>query len=309
VAEADEYDRAFLALRPAHAIVNNIEADHLDVYGSIDGVQEAFAAFVDRVEEGGTLALGVDDPGVRRLPHTGDRRVIRYGLSEETDVRGTRVRSQELETVFELLLDGEEAGEVRLRMPGRHNVRNALGAAAIAWAVGVDVPAIRGGLGEVRGVERRFEVVHRDENVVIVDDYAHHPTELEATLSSARLGWPKRRLVAVFQPHLYSRTRDFAEEFGEALCRADVVYVTDIYPAREHPIPGVTGELVADAARRAGARDVTLLTGDMDPLETVADRVNRGDVVITLGAGDIDRLARGLAALRAEGNANGEVDR
>lgn len=309
VAEADEYDRAFLALRPAHAVVNNIEADHLDVYGTIEGVQEAFGAFVNRIAEGGALALGVDDPGARRLPLPEGRRVVRFGLGEGTDVRGTRVRTRELETVFDLLLEGEAAGEVRLRMPGRHNVRNALGAAAIACAVGVEVPAILSGLGEVRGVERRFEIVHRDDEIVIVDDYAHHPTEVEATLSSARLGWPKRRLVAVFQPHLYSRTRDFAEAFGEALCGADVVYVTDVYPARERPIPGVTGELVAEAARQNGATDVTHLSREVDALEMLDGRLRPGDVLVTLGAGDIDQLASRLAGTRAARNPDGAEGR
>jgi UDP-N-acetylmuramate--alanine ligase len=170
----------------------------------------------------------------------------------------------------------------------------------MGWSLGLEPGILTAGLASVRGVERRFEIVFEDEDVMIVDDYAHHPTEVAATLASARTGWPGRRLVAVFQPHLYSRTRDFANEFGTALADADVVFVTDVYPAREAPIAGVTGRLVSDAVERAGAEDVTYVeNGSVSDI--VAARLTEGDLVVTLGAGDVDRVARRLAQERRVG--------
>lgn len=298
VAEADEFDRSFLTLFPDHAVINNIEADHLDTYGTLEALGAAFHQFAAQVAEGGTIALGVDDTGARELSPPPGRRVVTFGFAEDAAVRAAGVGHRQLTTRFDLLLpDGRREG-VELQLPGRHNVRNALGAAALAWSLGIDPATIRAGLTAVRGVERRFEVVHEDDEVLIVDDYAHHPTEIAATLASARLGWPGRRLVALFQPHLYTRTRDFAIEFGAALAAADVVFVTDIYAAREAPIPGVTGELVSEAARWAGGSDVTYLpNGAVE--EAVAAQVLPGDLVLTMGAGDIDGAARRLAARRS----------
>ena len=309
VAEADEFDRSFLALAPEHAIVTNVEADHLDTYVDFDGVRAAFAEFLERVEEGGTIAVCVDDPEARRLPEPAGREIVGYGLDPRAEVRAESIEARGIETRFELILGEEDAGTVTLRMPGRHNVANALGAAAVARAIGVEPAAIRAGLENVRGVERRFEIVHEDEEITIVDDYAHHPTEVAATLASARESWPERRIVAVFQPHLYSRTRDFSDAFGAALTGADVVFVTDVYPAREDPIEGVTGELVSEAAGAAGAADATFLPDEADVGPIVA-RLAPGDVVITLGAGDVDAVARRLADARATSPAgSAEEDR
>ncbi|MBA3583199.1 MAG: UDP-N-acetylmuramate--L-alanine ligase [Gemmatimonadetes bacterium] len=300
VAEADEFDRSFLALSPDHAVINNIEADHLDTYGSVDDLRAAFRRFAAQVREGGTLVLGIDDPAVRELERPSPCRTVTFGLAEDADVRAAGdVESRGLETRFTLRLPGGREEPIGLGVPGLHNVQNALGAAALGWSLGVGVEAIRAGLGAVQGVERRFEVVYEDEEVFIVDDYAHHPTEITATLSCARAGWPKRRLVAVFQPHLYSRTRDFAAEFGAALAAADVVFVTDIYAAREAPIPGITGRLVSEAARTAGGGDVTFVA-DGTVARAVAARIEPGDLVLTMGAGDIDSVARRLAAERGE---------
>ncbi|MDX1624128.1 MAG: UDP-N-acetylmuramate--L-alanine ligase [Gemmatimonadota bacterium] len=294
VAEADEFDRSFLALEPEIAVVCNVEADHLDTYASFDGVREAFAGFLERVEPGGAAILGTDDPEVRRLAPPRRVEVLTFGFDPAADVRAVEVEGHGLETRFTLLRGGEPETRVTLSMPGRHNVQNALAAAAVGWTAGVGTDAIASGLAAVRGVGRRFEVVASGGAVAIVDDYAHHPTEVEATLRGARQAWPDRRIVAVFQPHLFSRTRDFADAFGEALLFADVVFVTDVYPAREEPIEGVSGELVSDAARAAGAADVTFLP-DAEDAGAVAHRLEPGDVVVTLGAGDIHRLARRLA--------------
>lgn len=308
VAEADEFDRSFLALSPAHTVITNIEADHLDTYVTAEEYHAAFAEFVGRVDEGGVVALGIDDPGARRLAVPPGRQAVTFGLDPRADVRARALSGSGLAMRFTLELEGRTAGDVALAMPGRHNVRNALAAAAVAWRLGIDPVEIRAGLSAVRGVERRFEIVHADEHVTIVDDYAHHPTEIAATLAGAREAWPERRLVAVFQPHLYSRTRDFAAAFGEALTEADVVFVTDVYPAREKPIQGVTGELVSEAARASGAADVTFLP-DPDDVGRVAERIRPGDVVVTLGAGDIDRLARRLAGAPARPGATSDGGR
>jgi UDP-N-acetylmuramate--alanine ligase len=300
VAEADEFDRSFLALSPAHAIVTNIEADHLDTYGSYDEVRAAFATFVGQVEPGGVVVRGVDDQGARELAVPQGREDRSFGLGPEARVRADDVRLERLGARFALLLDGEPAGEITLAVPGLHNVKNALASAALAWGIGIHPDAVRDGLAGVRGVARRFEVLRAGEELTVVDDYAHHPTEIEATLAGARAAFPGRRLVAIFQPHLYSRTRDFAEGFGRALTGADMAFVTGIYPAREAPIPGVDAGLLERSTRAAGGR-VTLLPAldDDAALEAAAAeveaRLSPGDVVITLGAGDVDRLGHRIA--------------
>jgi UDP-N-acetylmuramate--alanine ligase len=304
VAEADEFDRSFLALEPDHAVITNIEPDHLDTYESAAQVDAAFAQFAGRVNDNGTLVLGIDDEGVRRLDPPTGLSVVTFGLSSDADVRGAEIKSRQLDTRFEMRLPDGRREDVEVSLPGRHNVLNALAAAAMGWSLGLEPGILTAGLASVRGVERRFEIVFEDEDVMIVDDYAHHPTEVAATLASARTGWPGRRLVAVFQPHLYSRTRDFANEFGTALADADVVFVTDVYPAREAPIAGVSGRLVCDAVERAGASDVTYVeNGSVSDI--VAARLTEGDLVVTLGAGDVDRVARRLAQERRAGSEAG----
>ena len=299
VTEADEFDRSFLALAPSHAVITNVEADHLDTYGSFDEVRAAFAAFVERVADGGVVARGIDDPGAAGLEVPAGRRGVSFGLHPEAAVRAEDIELEGLGATFALVLDGERAGRIELAVPGLHNVQNALAATAIARGLGIEVDSIRRGLAAVGGVARRFEIVRRTGDLAIVDDYAHHPTEIAAALACARAGFPGRRLVALFQPHLYSRTRDFATAFGAALAAADLAFVTGIYPAREAPIPGVTSELVVAAARSEGAEVVALPALDDERLEaaarTVEERLRSGDVVVTLGAGDVDRLARRLA--------------
>lgn len=310
VAEADEFDRSFLALSPELAVITNVEADHLDIYGTLEAVREAFTEFARRVAPGGTLLVGVDDPGARSLTMPDGVRVVSFGTSSAADVRAAEVEPGPEGIAFDLLLDGSKAARVRLAMPGVHNVRNALAAAAVGWRLDAPADAIREGLEAVRGVERRFEIVFGSEDLMIVDDYAHHPSEILATLSGARAAWPGRRLVAVFQPHLYTRTRDFAGEFGVALSSADLVFVTDVYPAREQPIEGVSGRLVSEAARKAGA-PMTYLPDETADGREAADVVGAalrpGDMLVTLGAGDIGELARRLAARSADAGGRGRV--
>jgi UDP-N-acetylmuramate--alanine ligase len=291
VAEADEYDRSFLELTPVVAVVTNVEADHLDTYRDLDDIVDAFATFANRVPFFGSVVLCADDAGARRLLPRIQRRTLTYGESEEAQIRARNLRLGPAETLFEVWDSAAGLlGEVRLRLPGRHNVANALAAVAVGRELLVPFETIARALASFTGVVRRFERKGERAGVLVVDDYAHHPTEIRATLSAARQVYPDRRLVALFQPHLYSRTRDFAGEFGEALSGADVNLVLDVYPSREAPVPGVTGELVAEAARRAGHAHVIYAPDKKRVVDCLERTLEPGDVLLTLGAGDVVRF-------------------
>jgi UDP-N-acetylmuramate--alanine ligase len=299
VVEADEFDRSFLSLQPAIAVVTTLEADHLDIFGSLQGVEEAFLEFIGGVPDDGLVVACADEPGVGRLlPRIGARRraVTSYGTSAGSMLRAEKLRPDAGGTTFVVREHGYLLGAATLRIPGIHNVRNALAAVAVARHLGAGWPEITRGLAAYAGVERRFERVGEEGDVLVVDDYAHHPTEISATLEAARSSFPDRRIVAVFQPHLYSRTRDFAEDFGAALAAADVTFVAEIYPAREQPIPGVTAQLVVDSARTAGG-DVHYLPVRDDVPAAVVASLRPGDVCLTLGAGDLNDAAREILHL------------
>ncbi|MDQ3557481.1 MAG: UDP-N-acetylmuramate--L-alanine ligase [Gemmatimonadota bacterium] len=299
VVEADEYDRSFLTLRPRVAVVTTLEADHLDVYGSLDAIEDAFASFLEPVPSDGAVVLCGDDHGAGRLAARigqAERTVVTYGTGAGSMLRAERLSFAAGETRFAVRERGRPRGEMALRAPGVHNVLNALAAAAVGLQFGLEWEAVAEGLRSYTGVERRFERVGDAAGVILVDDYAHHPTELRATVRAARSAHPDRRLVAVFQPHLYSRTRDFADEFGRALAEADLAFVTDVYAAREAAIPGVSGVLVADAARTAGA-DVRYHPDREGLPEAVVEALRPGDLCLTLGAGDLDRASRRILSL------------
>ena len=297
VVEADEYDRSFLALTPTVAVVTNVEADHLDIYADLADIQRTFEQFVAPSR---TIVLCAEDPGASRLATPSTAEVIRYGIhSPDARLVAIDIRTEGGGSLFEVEYDDEMLGEVELAVPGMHNVLNALAAIGSGLALGATVDAMRPGLSSFRGVERRFQRLGTVGGVDVVDDYAHHPTEIRATLAAARTAFPGRRIVAAFQPHLYSRTRDFAREFGEALAAADSVFVADIYPAREQPIPGVTAELIVDSTRQAGGS--VAWQGERGSLsKELARAVRGGDVVLTIGAGDITKtgpeLLRSLGA-------------
>ncbi|MEX2583947.1 MAG: UDP-N-acetylmuramate--L-alanine ligase [Gemmatimonadota bacterium] len=299
VVEADEYDRSFLELRPTIAVITTLEADHLDIFGSIEGVEDAFLAFLDSVPTDGLIVACGDESGVGRLlPRLGHprRSVVTYGMNAGSMLRAEEVRAEGRESVFTVREQGKVLGRARLRVPGLHNVRNALAAIGVARHLEASWTAIVQGLEQYTGVDRRFEEVGTADDVLLVDDYAHHPTEIAATLQAARASYPDRRIVAAFQPHLYSRTRDFAEEFGRALAKADVVFVTEIYAAREQPIEGVTGELLVEPARAAGA-DVRYLPDRAAVSEAIAETLRPNDLCLTLGAGDLNDAAREILSL------------
>ncbi|MET0397824.1 MAG: UDP-N-acetylmuramate--L-alanine ligase [Longimicrobiaceae bacterium] len=301
VVEADEYDRSFLTLRPGIAVVTTLEADHLDIYGSLAAIEDAFLAFVESVPSDGMVAGCADDHGAARLMARiggSGRQVVSYGLGAGSMLRAEDVRDHAGEMRFAVRERGVRLGEARLRVPGLHNVRNALAAVAVARHLGVEWDVVAEGLASYAGVDRRFERVGEAGGVLFVDDYAHHPTEIDATLRAARSAHPDRRIVAVFQPHLYSRTRDFAAEFGRALALADRVFVTDVYAAREAPVPGVTGEMVVESARAAGA-DVAYLPERESVGAAVAAELAEGDLCLTLGAGNLDAASREMLDLLA----------
>ena len=288
VAEADEYDRSFLALTPVVAVITNVEADHLDTYRDLDDILDAFATFANRVPFFGSTVLCVDDPGARSLLPRIQKRVVTYGASEDAQVSGSRIRLEQGATIFEVReAEHGTLGEVRLRLPGRHNVLNALAAIAVGRELLIPFASIARALEAFTGVVRRFETKGERAGVLVVDDYAHHPTEIAATLAAARQVYPDRRLIALFQPHLFSRTRDFAEDFGRALASADGAVVMDVYPSREKPMPGVTGELIVDAARRSKSPLVTYVADKKEVVGCLEELLCPGDLLLTLGAGDV----------------------
>ncbi len=298
VVEADEYDRTFLRLAPIVAVVTNIEADHLDIYEDLDDIKRAFVQFANSVPFFGAAILCLDDENVRSVLGQIHRPVRTYGTSRQASLRAENIEQIAATTRFDVYEGSERLGGITLHAPGLHNVRNALAAVAVGLELGVDFPTISAGLGQYEGVDRRFQVKGEASlsdpdgasgTVLVVDDYAHHPTEVEATLVAAARGWPDRRIVAVFQPHLYSRTRDLAEEFARAFYDADVLVLTDVFPARETPIEGVTGEMVADLARQFGHRDVHYVEDKAAIPAYLGGLVRPGDLVITMGAGDIYR--------------------
>jgi UDP-N-acetylmuramate--alanine ligase len=299
VVEADEYDRAFLSLTPVVAVVNNVEADHLECYGTVAALEDAFTEFAGRAQR---VIVGGDDAGAGRVAARLSVPVWRVGLGANADVRIRDVVQEPAGSRATVDLPGATSVHLRLAVPGLHNLRNAATALAVVHALEADVTAGAQALATFGGVGRRFERVGEAGGVMVVDDYAHHPTEVTATLAAARQAFPGRRVVAVFQPHLYSRTALHGAALGEALAAADVVVVAPIYAAREQPSAGggVTHDLVAGSAIRAGAATVAVreragLVGH------VARAVKTGDVVFTLGAGDVTRIGPELLSILRAG--------
>lgn len=295
VLEADEYDRSFLQLLPSIAVITNVEADHLDIYTDLDDIKVAFVEFANKVPFYGVACVCLDDDGVRSILPQLERRVITYGLSEECITRAIDIEAEERFVSYTLIHKGESLGRVKLNVPGEHNVRNSLAAASMALELGIPADIIRDALGEFHGVYRRFEVKGEHQGVLVIDDYAHHPTEIQVTLAAARAGWA-RRIIAVFQPHTYTRTEDFFQAFGESFGDADVLVITDVYAARELPIEGVSGALIVDAARLAGHPNVHYVPSATDVVAALRDILIPGDIVLTMGAGDIWKVGVELLA-------------
>jgi len=299
VAEADESDGSFLRLSPLIAVLTNIDADHLDHYGGDFGqVRAAFSEFLHRLPFYGLAVLCIDDPEVAGLAVSTPRHVMTYGFADDADLRAAEVRAEGAQTHFSLFLPEAEPLAVTLNLPGRHNVLNALAAAAVGWQLGVGAREIGFALAHFRGVGRRFNLVGEYEfgtgRALLVDDYGHHPAELAAVFAAARAGWPERRLVAAFQPHRYSRTRDLLDEFARVLSDLDVLVLTEVYPAGEAPIPGADGKALARAVRARGRIDPVLVADPTELPGVLPDLLSDGDLLLLLGAGDIGRIASTL---------------
>jgi UDP-N-acetylmuramate--alanine ligase len=303
VAEADESDGSFLRLSPTLAVITNLDREHLDHYGSMKNIRSTFVEFANKVPFYGATILCVDDPLARELLPDLERRVLTYGFSEEADVRAMNRRYESSRTVFTVAREGEVIGHISLAVPGDHNVRNALAAVAVGLELGISWENIAVALSEFSGISRRMEIRSEADGVLVIDDYAHHPTEIEATLSACRDVYADRRIVVVFQPHRYSRTRDLAPEFGAPLAKADRLVVTSIYPAGETPIPGVEAGTIVEAVASVGGPVVSTVDSWEDAVDLILPETRPGDVVLTLGAGDVwkagDLLAARLAASRA----------
>jgi len=286
VAEADEYDRSFLKLTPTIAVITSLELEHLDCYSGLDDLKEAFSQFANMVPFYGSVILCLDEPEVQDLIPRLHRPILTYGLNPQSEIRAANIQILENRATFEVIAFGKTLGAIELSVPGEHNVKNSLAAIAIGLELDVSYEDIALGLKDFTGVKRRFEILYRGDDFMVVDDYAHHFTEIKATLAAAKAGYD-RRIVAVFQPHLYSRTRDFHREFGSAFHQAETLIVAPIYPAREEPIEGVSGELIVKAAKDAGHRDAGYVDDRSQLLEVIMNKIRPGDIIITMGAGDI----------------------
>ncbi len=285
VVEADEFDRTFLRLTPTIAAITTLEKEHLDTYKDLDDIKTAFIQFANKVPFYGYVVLCLDEPALQDIIPSINKKIITYGISPQADVRAVDIEYKENESSYTVIYNGDEIGRIKINLPGLHYIKNSLVAVTIAKEMGIPFETIQKALSSFAGVYRRFETKY-DEDILVIDDYAHHPTETTATLNGVRSGW-KRRLVAVFQPHLFSRTRDFYAEFGRSFLNSDVFICTDVYPAREEPIEGITGKLIADAAKDFGHKNV-IYEPDKDNIPALLKEITKkDDIVITMGAGDI----------------------
>ncbi|MCK4436594.1 UDP-N-acetylmuramate--L-alanine ligase [bacterium] len=295
VAEADESDGSFLKLSPALAVVTNIEADHLEYYHNLPAIIEAFRRFVGRVSDDGCLVLS-DHPNVRKITGKNEKRktknvrILTYGIKQGVDLVAKEVKFRGLGSEYEVFHRGERLGKIKLGVPGRHNIYNSLAAIGVALEVGVGFEKISSALTNFHGVQRRFEIRGEVKDIVVVDDYAHHPTEIRATLKAARQ-WRAKRIIGIFQPHRYTRTKFLRKDFSSAFEEADFLVITEIYSAGEEPLPGVSGRDIYEAVRDIGQENVEFIPDKSEIADRVMNILQPGDTVITMGAGDIDTVA------------------
>ncbi|SYZ72777.1 UDP-N-acetylmuramate:L-alanine ligase [Candidatus Zixiibacteriota bacterium] len=289
VAEADEYDKSFLSMFPSMAVVTNIEADHLDCYDGMEDLKNSFLAYMNRVPFYGTVVYGADNPILQKLQGRISRASVSFGLTSRADYQAVDIKYREGGSEFSVFGRGEMVGRIILNVPGEHNVLNAMAATAAALELEIPFGVIAEALSKFRTVGRRFEIKGVVNDIMVVDDYAHHPTEVAVTLRTARESY-KRRVIAVFQPHLFSRTRQFFKEFADVLHQADVAYLADIYPAREKPMPGVTSEMILNYAKEKGYRNIHYIGPKENAIEAVIKIAQPGDIIITIGAGSITRI-------------------
>ncbi|ACY14541.1 UDP-N-acetylmuramate--L-alanine ligase [Haliangium ochraceum] len=303
VAEADESDGSFLTLAPTFAVVTNLDPEHLDHYGSVDNLHRAFINFLNRLPFYGLAAVCLDNAGVQAILPQIQKRFVTYGMASQATYRARNIRPEGLVTRYVAWRRAEELGEIHLPMPGQHNVLNSLAVLAICDALDVPFEVTAKALQSFEGIQRRFTVRGEVAGITVVDDFGHHPAEVRSTLAGARSAFPSRRIIAAFQPHRYTRTRDQFQEFARSFYDADKVIITDVFSAGEAPIEGATAEALAKAVSTSGHGDVTHIARRADVAEHLSEIVREGDLVITLGAGDIqlscNELIEKLEATRA----------
>jgi UDP-N-acetylmuramate--alanine ligase len=285
VVEADEFDRTFLKLTPTIAALTTLESEHLDTYKDLDDLKTAFIEFVNKVPFYGFVVLCLDEPALQDIMPQINKTIFTYGLSAQADIRAIDIEHDGFTSEYTVIYKGKNLGRIKLNIPGVHYVQNSLVAVTIGMELGIDFKIIKKALEKFSGVYRRFETKYNKE-VLVIDDYAHHPTETTVTLKGIRSGW-NRRLVAVFQPHLYSRTKDFYQEFGRSFLNSDVFICTDVYPAREKPIEGITGRLIADITKKFGHKNVHYVEDKNSIPAKLMELKEDGDIIVTMGAGDI----------------------
>ncbi len=296
VVEADESDGSFLKLSPVISVLTNIDEEHMDYYKNMDELENAFIAFLDKVPFYGLSVLCIDCPRIKELAKNFKKRFITYGFDKEAELRAQDVKISGFETKFDVYLNGADLGSVTLHVPGRHNAQNALAAIAVGMELGMSFEDTSKGLSEFRGIDRRLQVKGEGRGITVIDDYAHHPSEIEVTLSAVKESHDGR-VVVIFQPHRYSRTKLLFDEFARVLVDTDMLYIMDIYAASEDPIEGVSSELLCQSVIDKGGKNVRYLNGE-DMLSTVLDDLKQNDMVLTLGAGNIwafgEKIVEGL---------------
>ncbi|MBC8256901.1 MAG: UDP-N-acetylmuramate--L-alanine ligase [Candidatus Marinimicrobia bacterium] len=294
VVEADEFDRSFLTLQPTMGLITNLDLEHLDCYENLEDLQMAFTQFANAVPFYGRVGVCIDNHNATSIIPNIKRPVVTFGVHEDAEIQASNLKFENNHSTFTLSINGVPQGELTVHVPGEHNVKNALGAAVLALELDTPFDKIQAGLDQYTGVRRRFDIKYTtDKNIMIVDDYAHHPTEVSATLKAAKTGW-NNRVIAIFQPHLFTRTRDFYHDFAEAFLQADILIVTDIYQAREKPLLGITAQIISDEAERLGHKHVELIPEQTNIPARLKELVCPADMIITMGAGNIWRQCEGI---------------
>lgn len=295
VAEADESDGSFLKLSPTIAVITGIDREHMDFYSDFNRVQEAFLQFARKVPFYGAVICCRDHPVVRQLIPKIDKRVVTYGLAEGADFEAKNILRQKGHTSYDLCVYGKKIGGIELNLMGRHNVLNSLAAIAVAFELDIPFKKIHQALKSFSGIERRCQVLLKNGSITVLDDYGHHPEEIKVTLEAIREAYPGRRLVTLFQPHRYTRTKDLFDDFTQAFDRVDCLMVTDIYPASEEPIAGVSAQSLAEAIRRKKGGEVVYLPKDKKIADEIVKAIQPGDLFVSLGAGDVTKIGKECA--------------
>jgi len=295
VVEADESDGTFLMLSPTIAVITNIDREHMDYYKNLDNLKEAFLVFANKPPFYGLSVVCVDSPNCESIIPKISKRLITYGFSDKAEIKAHGVSVAGFETRFNVSKDGVELGRITLNLPGKHNVLNALASVAVGMELGMSFDEVAHGLSEFKGIDRRLELKGEGKGVSVYDDYGHHPEEIRVTLEALKQSFPSSRLIVVFQPHRYSRTKLLMDEFADALSKSDILFILDIFPAGEKPIEGVNSSILRDKVARGGHKNSHHVSGSSQIVKSIKEVIESGDIVLTLGAGNVWKIAEELA--------------